>query len=350
MLVTLTIFASLLALPERLATEPLVTPGEFRAWFDKASEGRFSVPGDVERGAGRFRYVFVGGFHNERRPGYFVENARELRNRGIDKRLIDFLYPSSDETIEGNAEAIRSRLFEIGRKGPEKMVVIAHSRGACDALAFALRNPGFVQDRIQALFLVQGSFGGTGVADYVMGEGPPMDSRMPLRYRILACLLGRIEKLLLDRGRHGGLRGLTRSASHDFWARTLDEHSGAIAVVGPKTFFITSTTRPSRLRLFERTTAWYLQTYYGKNDGMVVEEDQSLPSLGTVLARLEAGHSELTNRLRSTRTARRLQRALIDGILMTVGRPAPGLPGARICPAAAGSSGVVVMDTPRDRE
>ena len=199
--------------------------------------------------------------------------------------------------------------------------MIAHSRGACDALAFALRNPGFVRDRIQALFLVQGPFGGTGLADYVMGEGPPMDSRMPLRHRVLAYLLGRMEKLLLNRGRHGGLRGLTRRASHDFWERTLDEHSGAIAVVGPKTFFVTSATCPSRLRLFERTTAWYLRTYFGKNDGMVACDDQFLPGLGTVLATLDAGHSELTNRFRSTRTARRLQRALIDGIIMTVGRP-----------------------------
>ena len=317
----LTIFSALLALPDGTTTDPIVAPSEFRAWLDKANEGRLSVPAEVEQSAGRFRYVFVGGFHNERMPGYFVQNAKELRARGISRQMIHFLYPSSHETIEGNSESIRSRFFEIARKGPEKLVVIAHSRGACDALAFALQNPAFVRDRIQALFLVQGPFGGTGVADYVMGEGPSMDSRMPLRQRVLAYLLGRMERLRLNRGRHGGLPGLTRRASHDFWERTLDEHSGAIAVVGPKTFFITSATCPSRLRLFERATGWYLMTYFGKNDGMVAYEDQFLPSLGTVLATLDAGHSDLTNRFRSTRTARRLQRALIDGIIMTVGRP-----------------------------
>jgi pimeloyl-ACP methyl ester carboxylesterase len=320
---TLAIFSALVALPDGITTGPIVAPSEFQAWFDRASEGRLAVPAEVERSAGRFRYVFVGGFHNERMPGYFVQNAKELRARGISRKLIHFLYPSSHATIEGNSEAIRSRFSEIAREGPEKLVVIAHSRGACDALAFALRNPDFVRDRIQALFLVQGPFGGTGVADYVMGVAPPMDGRMPLRLRVLVAALGRVERLLLNRGRHGGLRGLTRRASHDFWARTLGEHSGAIAVVSRKTFFITSATCPSRLRLFKRAMAWYLKTYYGQNDGIVAQDDQSLPGLGTVLARLDAGHSDLTNRFRSSRTARRLQRALIDGIIMTVGRPEP---------------------------
>jgi hypothetical protein len=159
-----------------------------------------------------------------------------------------------------------------------------------------------------------------------MGEGPPMDRRMPLRHRVIAYFLGRVEKLLLDRGRYGGLRGLTRRASHDFWQRILDEDSGAIPVVGPKTFFLTSAMCPSRLRPFQRATAWYLETYFGKNDGMVAHDDQSLPGLGTVLATLDAGHSDLTNRGRSVRTARRHRRALIDGIIMTVGRPGPGAP------------------------
>jgi pimeloyl-ACP methyl ester carboxylesterase len=319
MIGTLAICTVLVVLSDGPATAALVAPGEFRAWFDQASAGRLAISADVERAAGRFRYVFVGGFHNERMPGYFVQNARQLRARGVSRHQIHFIYPSSSETIEGNSEAVRTRLAEIAGTGPEKLVVIAHSRGACDTLAFALRNPNFVRDRIEALFLVQGPFGGTGVADYVLGEGPPMDCRMPLRYRVFAYLLGRMEQLFLYRGRHGGLTELTRRASRDLWARTLEEHSGAIAVVGPRTFFITSATDPSRLRLFQRATAWYLKTYYGQNDGVIAQDDQSLPGLGTVLARLNAGHSDLTNRFRSTRLARWLQRALIDAIIMSVG-------------------------------
>ena len=88
-------------------------------------------------------------------------------------------------------------------------MVIAHSRGACDTLAFALRNPRFVADRIQALFLVQGPFGGTGVADYVAGEGPPMDGRMPLGYRVLGRAIGRLESQVLGQSKHQVITSLS---------------------------------------------------------------------------------------------------------------------------------------------
>ena len=178
--------------------------------------------------------------------------------QGRTRRAIHFIYPSSHKTVAGNAEAVRSQFLEIARQGPEKLVVIGHSRGACDALAFALGNPEFVADHIQALFLVQGPFGGTGVADYVAGEGPPMDRRMPLRHRVIAHVLGRLEVFLLDRGKHGGLPALTQRSSEEFWEQALEEHQAAIPVVSPKTFYVTTRTEPSRLRLFQQAIAWYL--------------------------------------------------------------------------------------------
>ena len=97
------------------------------------------------------------------------------------------------------------------------MVVIAHSRGACDALFFALTDARFVSKHIQALFLIQGPFGGTGIADYLIGDGPPIDKRMPLKQRLIALGLGRLEEFALSRGKHGGLSSLTRRASKKFW-------------------------------------------------------------------------------------------------------------------------------------
>ena len=91
-----------------------------------------------------------------------MQNAKELRAQGVPRRAIHFIYPSSHKTVQENAEAVRAQFQEIARLGPEKLVVIGHSRGACDTLAFALENPAFVADHIQALFLVQGPFGGTG--------------------------------------------------------------------------------------------------------------------------------------------------------------------------------------------
>ncbi len=269
--------------------------------------------------ARRFRYVFVGGFLNERMPGYFSQNARELRACGVPRPAIHFVSPSSHRSFDENLETIGEDFRRIAEAGPEKLVVIAHSRGACDALAFALRDAQFVADRVEALFLVQGPFGGTGVADYVMREGVPLDRRMPVGSRVVVHLLGKLERWLMDGGSHGGLARLTRSASRSFWGETLERHADAIPIVGPKTFFVTAEVRPSRLRLFARAFARYLLAYYGPNDGLVVLEDQSLPGLGKDLGPLHAGHADLTRTFFSTRAKRRVRKALVQSILMTVG-------------------------------
>src|SRR5262249_34070830 len=147
--------------------------------------GRLAIPEPVARRARGFRYVFVGGFRAGPMPGYFAQNAAELRAIGVPRRRIHFLFPSSRHSVEENRAAVRDELGRIAEEGPERLVVIAHSRGACDALAFALHGPQLVRDRVKALFLVQGAFGGTGLADYLLGTGEPMDGSMPHGHRRL---------------------------------------------------------------------------------------------------------------------------------------------------------------------
>jgi hypothetical protein len=79
-----------------------------------------------------------------------------------------------------------------------------------------MREPEFVGARVAALFLVQGPFGGSGLADYVLGEGTPMDGRMAAAPRITAHLIGRRERSLRGRGRRAGLSDLTSEASSGF--------------------------------------------------------------------------------------------------------------------------------------
>ena len=311
------------AVDARADPAPAVTPADFQRWFASSCEGRLRIPARVEGRASRFRYVFVGGLLNERMPGYFSQNARELRARGVPSEAIHFVSPSSYKSSEENREAIGVDFRRIAGAGPEKLVVIAHSRGACDALAFALGDAQFVADRVEALFLVQGPFGGSGVVDYVMGEGVPLDRRMPVGSRVVVHLLGKLGRWMMDGGSHAGVAELTRSSSRCFWQETLARHADAIAIVGPKTFFVTAEVRPSRVRLVTRAFARYLHAYYGPNDGIVVLEDQSLPGLGTVLGPLEAGHADLTRTFFSTRAKRRVRKALVRSILMTVGQAEP---------------------------
>ncbi len=304
---------------EQAATEPVISPALFQSWFDAAISGRLAIPAEVRRTARGYRYVFVAGFLNEQMSGYFMQNAQELRAKGVPRSAIHFVYPSSHKTVEENAEGVRARFQEIAALGPEKLVVIGHSRGACDTLAFALENPAFAADHIHALFLVQGPFGGTGVADYVVGDGPAMDNQMPWRHRVIAQAIGRLESFVLNQGKHGGLPELTTRSSDQYWKQALEKHEAAIAIVGPRTFYVTAKTGPARLRFFQQAIGWYLHTYFGPNDGIVALADQTVPGLGTVLAVLSAGHSDLTNKFPSGRAKPRLRKALIDAIVMAVG-------------------------------
>ncbi len=317
-------FLTLLALcfvpPVQAATTTSVTPEQFRAWFDAARQGRLEIPVEVGRNARGYRYVFIGGLFNEQMPGYFLQNVKELRARGVPQSSIHLVKPDSQQTIPGNAKSVRTELLAIAAQGPERLVLIGHSRGACDALAFALQNPTFVKEHIRALFLIQGPFGGTPVADYVNGEGTPMDRQMPAGYRLMGQAIGRLESGLLGDDRHEAIASLNRKDSDSFWNDLLRTHRAAVPVVGPKTFYVTSRTGPSHHPLFQRVTGWYLGTYYGPNDGMVALEDQSLPGVGTVLAVLDVGHTDLTRRFPAARPKHRLRNALVDAIIMTVGR------------------------------
>src|SRR5262249_5776660 len=83
---------------------PRVTATAFCGWFEAASRGTLRIPGPVARRARRFRYVFVGGIRTGGMPGYFAQNAAELRTHGVPRRLIHFVYPSSRRTVEENRE------------------------------------------------------------------------------------------------------------------------------------------------------------------------------------------------------------------------------------------------------
>lgn len=306
-----------------LDAPPAVAPGEFRAWFDAAREGTLQVPEEVARTARRFRYVFVAGFAHEQIPGYFAQNVKDLRTLGVPKGAIHAVFPSSEETVEESAEAFRRRVFTIASEGPEPLVIVAHSRGACDALAFALTEPGFVRDHVAALFLVQGAFGGTALADYVVGEGHPIDEKVPEQFRTFTRVIGEIERELVRRGPHAGLPGLTRVEARTYWARMLRQHAAAIPAIGPRTFFVRTAIDPARLGRFRRAIGHYLSAYGGPNDGIVALDDQHLPGVGTSLGVLDCGHGELTCAVDSGPEARKLRRALTPCLVMAVGRAAP---------------------------
>ncbi len=306
------------ATPEMSEVGASFSPKEFQGWFDRASESRIPLPPRVTIIALKYRYVFVGGFLNERMPGYFTANVRELRTAGVSRDAIFQIFPSSHESIDGNAAEVRARFEEIAALGPEKLVVIAHSRGACDTLAFALKNPEFVRKHVHSMFLLQGPFGGTLLADYVAGKGSRPDGAMPWRDRAVLSVMGRLEGFFRGRGKLGGLSELRRQPARDLWTSLLREHRAAVAIVSPKIYFITAATHPSSLRFIQRATGSYLHIEDGPNDGMVALSDQSLAEVGTIVANLIAGHHDLTHARTSTKETRGYPRALTQAILISL--------------------------------
>jgi pimeloyl-ACP methyl ester carboxylesterase len=306
------------------SASPAPSRAEFSAWFEAARHGRLAIPDDVCQGASRYRYVFVNGLDIGLTQGCFTQNLKQLRARGVPRSAIHLIDPSAKKTVAENLGAMRREMMEIADRGPEPLVVIAHSRGACDALAFALTNPEFVTDRVRAIFLIQGPFGGSSAADFASGEGNRIDRQMPPAYRLGARVMGQLESKLLDRDKQAVIASLSHSASERFWERLIEKHRDSLAVVGPKVFYVTSQTRPSHHPVLQRITAWYVDTYYGPNDGLIALEDQIVPGVGTVLAVLEAGHTDLTHRFPSARPKKKLRQALVDAIVMSVGTPDPG--------------------------
>jgi pimeloyl-ACP methyl ester carboxylesterase len=300
-----------------------VTEQQFGVWFDAASAGRLVVSEPTARRAAGFRYVFVAGLGNERMPGYFGQNINELETQGVPQDAITVLAPTSSRSVAENSDDFRDEMKRIAERDGRKLVVIAHSRGACDVMNFAIRNPDFVDRRIEAMFLIQGPFGGSALADYVVGQGKPMDDRMPRGHRIVAHFIGKHERSLVAKGYHGGLPALTRESSRAYWAKLMKANPEAIETIGPKVFYIAAQSDPSRLRLFQRSTGTYLDTYYGPNDGMVAVEDQVLEGVGTRLGPINAGHADLTRRFPATNSGRQDRRALIQCIIAAVGRSDP---------------------------
>jgi hypothetical protein len=306
------------------AGEPAVSPTEFQSWFRAASHGRLHLPREARRGAQAFRYVFIGGLANEYLPGYFAQSAKELQVLGVPRGSIHFIHPSSRQSITENLDTVRKEMRRIAATGPERLVVIAHSRGACDALAFALNHPEFVRQHVQALFLIQGPFGGTGLADYLMGEGTPIDGQMPLVQRWVAYQAGKVVQQSMDKRRwKDTIAGLTRENCSTYWKRSLRQHATAVDLISPRVFFIESQARPGRLGWFQKVTGSYLRTYYGPNDGLVARDDQRLPGLGTSLGPIEAGHADLTCKFPMTSAGKRQRKALIQSIVMAMGQVSP---------------------------
>lgn len=324
MMLTLTMAAALFAAAPAAPPRPAIAAHDFEVWYRDACTGRLEVPRPVAARAGSYRYVFVGGYRNESIRGYFRDNIAELVRQGIPADRIEVVDPSSEDDDATASAHVGERLAAIAGRGPERLVVIGHSRGACLAMAAALADPSLTDRRVAALFLIQGPFGGSEAAAHLVGEGTPMDRRMPPLPRLVAWLAERAIRSGLTGPGRAVVASLVPRRARQSWAGQVADHPEAAAIVGPRTFYITSVSRPARLGPVRRAIGRYLATYHGASDGIILLGDQSIPGVGRVVATVEAGHADLTQRTFRLRRTRKLRTAVADAIVMMMGRdPGP---------------------------
>lgn len=308
-----------------------IEPAQFVARVNHYWTLKEKPTAEVSRNASQLHFLFVKGFLSEGMPGlYFREHVSELKQLGVPARQISVLAPCSGSSLEENQTELKETAQRVAGSG-RRLVLIGHSRGAVDVLAFAVRNPKFVEDHVAAIFLIQGAFGGSGVADFLTGRGNPLDERIPWLYRQKLNLLADGTPLLGGLiGIDEGLKELTRATAGDFWKKMLQENGEATQSIGPKVYYILGKQDPKKMAMVVQVTGYYLHYSYDcaasgdekntcPNDGLVHLRDQSVAGLGRPLAIFQSDHAGLTNSNPISNLPDYVRRSLTRAIFEAVG-------------------------------
>ncbi len=265
---------------------------DFATIFSEFLSAKRVLSSEVIAASRNYQYVFVSGFLSEQTPLYWSDNEDSLTELGIPHDRITILHPSSAQTTLQNSVWLAEQLLNITSQQP--IILLAHSKGAVETVLFAAHNIEFVKRRIKAIFLIQGAFGGSAIADALYAKDLSLDSRMPSLLRITLKLDYYI-RLFLMRNFMDGLKSLTTDYAKQLWSQQDERIRRLKGVLDNKLFFITSSQAPERMSHFLKSSGYYLSIYFGgENDGLLFPEDQSLALVGKKIAHLNADHADLT--------------------------------------------------------
>lgn len=242
----------------------------------------------VKAEADRYHYVFVAGFFNEKIPFYFKDSVASLQDLGVDRSAITVIKPPSKKVPHDNLALIDGFLRAVDPSKP--IVIIAHSKGAVEMLLYAMSNPEFVRERVQAIFLIQGAYRGSPLVDYLVGGAKVCDQRSSKLNCYLMASLRRLSPLVLV---NDGFRSMSPSVSNNTWS-IFERNLGQIrAQIHDKIFYIVSSQDPNRQTGFLKIFGTYLSTYFSENDGLVAVNQQALPMIGRIIAVIpDASHAD----------------------------------------------------------
>jgi hypothetical protein len=224
---------------------------------------------------------------NERAPFYWSDAVLALEDLGIPKEQITVLFPPSKNSIDTNADFLNSKIEDIKTNKP--LVILSHSKGAGEAFAFAWKYPKYFKEKVKALFLIQGAFGGSAIADHLHSGALKVDSRMPLLNRLSLRTQFLVESLILQEFMNG-LKDLTTNEAlkkQEEYKRTMTKSREEIS---DRILYVTSSMKNKDQSLYICNSGLYLDIYCGDNDGLVTVQNQTLNFIGKTIGHLTADH------------------------------------------------------------
>lgn len=300
-------------------TYATLTPHEYSENYDQALEKPQRTLNKLRsQDLTQFEFVLVTGFLNETIATNFFDWIAALQLAGVAKDQIHLVNNPSKNSVRTNSRWIHAYTQNLFESSERQIVFIAHSKGAVEVLLAALEAPEDWSERIQALILVQGAFGGSHLADYVNGQAIEPDERLGFFDRaffrageILADLVGPFVRK--------GLNSMTTTAGRK-WMQEL-QNLGRHSILTDRVHYMISTEEDAQLAKLIRSTGRYISTYYGMNDGVIEYDHQFVPGVGEILVDFEADHLDLVTSYGVSNTPYEFRQAVVFALLQSLTAP-----------------------------
>ena len=143
-------------------------------WEKVIEEHKRDAPLDVTNSsllnsARQLHFVFVGGIFTELDPGYFKDNGKVIEEIGA---TYSIMFPPSTASLEEDAKLLYERVSSENKQIGKPIVLVGHSKGACDVVMLALLFPQLVTSgQIDRIVAIQGPLQGSVIAGDVADVG-----------------------------------------------------------------------------------------------------------------------------------------------------------------------------------
>lgn len=244
--------------------------------------------------ASQYQYVFVAGIFNELMPYYFKDYQDWLLRCRVPQKNILIARPYSGAGLNRSSSTLKELLSQMTLQSHDKpLIIVGHSKGAPEALLAAIESPPEVQNQIAVIVSIQGSFGGSPIADLALSYAKDeMSSRDRFRVKVgrrLALWLKRVEAAY-GGPMTEGVYSVKTQQSRQFWTQYLKDHSSSAILTQNKFLVLQTYKNYRRLNPFFFFSGQYLDRITGeRTDGAIPFSAQKppIPNLQTAVMELD---------------------------------------------------------------